>query len=93
ILSDPIFGDMISWEESGSRFVISNPKEFASQVLPKYYETSKFASFSRQLNIYNFYRISDRRRTKQYSENSSIVYSHPHFQRAKPELLHHIHRK
>ncbi|KAK9760786.1 hypothetical protein K7432_014830, partial [Basidiobolus ranarum] len=60
--------------------------------LPQYYETSKLASFTRQLNIYGFERVSDRRRTKQSAATSSIVYSHQHFKRDQPNSLHLIQR-
>ncbi|KAK9760969.1 Heat shock transcription factor, variant 2 [Basidiobolus ranarum] len=83
---------MIAWEESGTRFIVKDQLNFASKVLPQYYETSKFASFSRQLNIYGFYRVSDRRRTKQCSDTSTIIYSHQHFIRDQPLSLHLIQR-
>ncbi|KAK9765309.1 hypothetical protein K7432_006463 [Basidiobolus ranarum] len=92
ILSEPKYSDMIAWERSGTRFIIKDTLSFASKVLPKYYETSKFTSFSRQLNIYGFHRISDRRRTKQSSEASTIIYSHQHFKRDHPDSLHLIQR-
>ncbi|KAK9674758.1 hypothetical protein K7432_016917, partial [Basidiobolus ranarum] len=65
---------------------------FASKVLPQYYETSKLTSFTRQLDIYGFERVSDRRRTKQSVVTSSIIYSHQYFKRDKPDSLHLIQR-
>ncbi|KAK9762578.1 hypothetical protein K7432_011559 [Basidiobolus ranarum] len=92
ILSEQKYTDIIAWEESGTRFIIKDQLTFASKVLPQYYETSKFASFSRQLNIYGFYRVSDQRRTKQCSDTSMIIYSHQHFMRGQPNSLHLIQR-
>ncbi|ORY07231.1 winged helix DNA-binding domain-containing protein, partial [Basidiobolus meristosporus CBS 931.73] len=91
-LSDLQYSDTIDWDKSGTRFIIKDPGNLASKVLPQYYETSKFASFSRQLNIYGFHRVSDRRRTKRDTNLSTIIYSHPHFRRNHPSSLHLIQR-
>ncbi|KAK9760109.1 hypothetical protein K7432_016200 [Basidiobolus ranarum] len=92
ILSEPSYCDMIAWEQSGTRFVIKDPISFASTVLPQYYETNKFTSFSRQLNIYGFHRVSDRRRTKQSQDTSAVIYAHRHFNRDERNSLHLIQR-
>ncbi|KAK9765310.1 hypothetical protein K7432_006464 [Basidiobolus ranarum] len=92
ILLEEKYSDMIAWELSGSRFIIKNPSLFASKVLPQYYKTNKFASFARQLNIYGFHRVSDRRRTKQNHTASIIIYSHQYFKRSQPNSLHLIQR-
>ncbi|KAK9761417.1 hypothetical protein K7432_013696 [Basidiobolus ranarum] len=92
ILSEPNYSHMIAWEQSGTRFIIKDSLEFASKVLPQYYETSKLTSFTRQLNIYGFERVSDRRRTKESVVASSIIYSHQYFKRDQPDFLHLIQR-
>lgn len=43
--------DIISWSDSGKAFRITNTAAFASEVLPKYFRTSKFSSFQRNLNL------------------------------------------
>ncbi|KAK9762177.1 Heat shock transcription factor [Basidiobolus ranarum] len=92
ILSEEKCFDTIAWELSGNRFIIKDPIIFASKVLPQYYKTNKFASFSRQLNIYGFHRVSDRRRAKQNHDTSAIIYSHQYFKRNQPDSLHLIQR-
>lgn len=42
---------IITWSDSGRAFRIHNVSLFASQVLPKYFRTSKFSSFQRNLNL------------------------------------------
>lgn len=42
---------IISWSESGKAFRILNVKLFCSQVLGKYFRTSKLSSFQRNLNL------------------------------------------
>ncbi|KAK9679536.1 hypothetical protein K7432_016246 [Basidiobolus ranarum] len=93
ILSEESYSDIIAWELSGTRFIIKDPINLASKVLPQHYETDKFTSFSRQLNIYGFYRHSDRRRSKQSGDKSMIIYSHRHFKRDQPNAFHLIQRR
>lgn len=44
-------------------FVVNHPAKFSSNVLPKYFKSSNFSSFVRQLHFYNF-RKDDARSTK-----------------------------
>ncbi len=39
-------------------FVVHNREAFVQLIMPVYFRMSKFASFQRQLNIYNFKRIT-----------------------------------
>lgn len=70
---------VISWSPSGKAFRIYNVKEFASTILPKYFRTTKFSSFQRNLNLYGF--------EKARRGADSDMYSHPSFQRDHPEEL------
>lgn len=51
--------DVASFLPHGRAFVIHNPKKFATEVMPKYFRMSRFSSFQRQLNLYDFRRIAD----------------------------------
>ena len=42
---------LIQWSKSGQAFHISDIDLFSSHVLPKYFRTSKFSSFQRNLNL------------------------------------------
>ena len=42
---------MIRWDDSGSAIVIAQPELLAQNVLYRVYKQSRFASFSRQLNV------------------------------------------
>ncbi len=39
-------------------FVVHNRKEFVQFIIPAYFRMSKFASFQRQLNLYDYKRIT-----------------------------------
>ena len=53
--------DMASFLPHGRAFAIHNPKQFASEIMHKYFRMSRFSSFQRQLNLYDFKRISEGR--------------------------------
>lgn len=70
---------IISWSTSGKAFRIYDVKGFASTILPKYFRTTKFSSFQRNLNLYGF--------TKARRGADSDMYAHPSFIRDRPDLL------
>ena len=43
--------DIASFLPHGRAFVIHRPKQFAEEVMPKYFRMSRFSSFQRQLNL------------------------------------------
>lgn len=83
ILNDNSLTHIVGWTEDGRAFAVKNVKEFSDQVLPKYFKHSNYASFVRQLNMYDFHKLRD-------EEN---VFRHNLFQRDKPHLLKDITRK
>lgn len=71
--------DIITWSESGKAFRILNVALFSSEVLPKYFRTSKFSSFQRNLNLYGFSKV---RRGP-----DTDMYAHASFVRGQAETL------
>ncbi|CAL5343967.1 unnamed protein product [Camellia sinensis] len=57
LVDDSTIDDVISWNEDGSTFIVWNPTEFASDLLPKYFKHNNFSSFVRQLNTYGFRKV------------------------------------
>ncbi|CAA2984450.1 heat stress transcription factor B-2a-like [Olea europaea var. sylvestris] len=57
LVNDNTIDDIISWNEEGSAFIVSNPTEFARDLLPKYFKHNNFSSFVRQLNTYGFRKV------------------------------------
>jgi len=85
ILENPCHQDLISWNQEGNAFIIKNVTEFTENVLPKYFKHSNFASFVRQLNLYDFHK-------SRYENNGSEFY-HKLFKRDEKQLLSEIKRK
>lgn len=52
MVEDPTTDETISWNDTGTAFVVWRPPEFARDLLPKYFKHSNFSSFVRQLNTY-----------------------------------------
>mmetsp|Transcript_2352 Transcript_2352/g.4387 ORF Transcript_2352/g.4387 Transcript_2352/m.4387 type:complete len:429 (-) Transcript_2352:885-2171(-) len=76
---------IVSWVNNGTGFKVHNSKLFTEQVMPMYFDQTKYESFRRQLNLYCFARIS---RGPQRG-----VYSHPSFVSGRRELLSNVTRK
>ena len=85
IINDKQNNEVISWDASGRLIIVKNVHDFTENILPKYYKHNNFASFIRQLNLYDFHK----KRTK---TNENIFY-HQYFQRDHKELLTLIKRK
>jgi HSF-type DNA-binding len=51
--------DIASFMPHGRAFAIHKPAEFTKDIMPKYFRMSRFNSFQRQLNLYDFQRISE----------------------------------
>jgi HSF-type DNA-binding len=50
--------DIASFLPHGRAFAIHKPREFAANVLPRYFRMGHFTSFQRQLNLYDFQRVT-----------------------------------
>jgi len=73
ILDENAHSEVIHWLPHGRGFLISNKKRFAEEILPKYFKESKYTSFTRRLNRWNF--------VIQTHGRSKASYFHPSFVR------------
>ena len=48
------FSDVISWMPEGRSFKVHSKARFTAEVMPLYYESCKFKSFQRSLNLWGF---------------------------------------
>lgn len=51
LLERPENHHMIRWDAQGEHIIVERPEQLALHVLPSIYRQSRFASFSRQLNV------------------------------------------
>lgn len=60
MLEDTSFAHVVSWGPRGDCFVVKDMNEFTKSILPRMFKHSNFASFVRQLNKYDFHKVSPR---------------------------------
>jgi len=80
MISDEQNSSLIRWTRDGKAFVITNRKKLAETLLPLYFkkQTIKYRSFTRRLNRWGFVCC--------ISSQDTCIYSHPLFQRDRPDL-------
>jgi len=76
--------EIASYLPHGRAFAIHKPNEFVKKIMPKYFRMSRFSSFQRQLNLYEFMRITD--------GPDKGAYFHELFHRGRPILASQIRR-
>jgi hypothetical protein len=76
---------IVSFNDTGTCFLIHKPGLFISDIMPRYFTTSKMASFQRQLNLYGFRRIA--------GGVDKGGYWHEHFIRGRKSMCKNVRRK
>mmetsp|Transcript_25115 Transcript_25115/g.52625 ORF Transcript_25115/g.52625 Transcript_25115/m.52625 type:complete len:237 (+) Transcript_25115:698-1408(+) len=66
ILTNPALQDVVAWAPHGRSWRILKPRDFEVNVLPRYFEHSKFSSFVRQANGWGFRRLAQGRDRNAY---------------------------
>ncbi|KAJ2763593.1 hypothetical protein IWQ57_005521, partial [Coemansia nantahalensis] len=94
MVNDSQYQYLISWNFSGTSFIVCNIMEFSRELLPKHFKHNNFSSFVRQLNMYGFHKVNKSPRGhRTMAENQIWEFSHPKFVRDRPDLLDQIKRK
>ena len=57
ILDNTTYKEIIYWNKEGKGIIIANVNEFSTMILPKYFRSSTYSSFVRQLNLYGYHKI------------------------------------
>lgn len=76
-------------------FVVKDPDEFASQIIPQYFDHNKFSSFARQLNFYGFRKMQSKPiRNSDFDANTAkhVTFYNENFKRGRHDLLKKIQR-
>ncbi|KAJ1310891.1 hypothetical protein OPQ81_009406 [Rhizoctonia solani] len=85
LLERPEYQSMIRWDTAGEQIIVERPEQLALHVLPSIYRQSRFASFSRQLNIYGFMRkVNLRNVDPAIDDPDASTWSHPTLNRNSP---------
>eukprot|EP00475_Leptophrys_vorax_P031298 TRINITY_DN47358_c0_g1_i1.p1 TRINITY_DN47358_c0_g1~~TRINITY_DN47358_c0_g1_i1.p1 ORF type:complete len:461 (+),score=102.47 TRINITY_DN47358_c0_g1_i1:43-1425(+) len=84
MVEEPSTQDIISWAHDGKSFVVHDKERLQTVVLPTRFKHSNFASFVRQLNLYNFIKIGEANRYQWY---------HQYFRKGQRSMLCHIKRR
>ena len=78
ILNEDCYKGIMEWLPDGSGFVILNKKRCQKEVLPLYFKLTKYSSFTRRLNRWNF--------MLRKHGHSKALYFHPFFTMTDPQL-------
>lgn len=70
--------DIISWLPHGRAFLVYSVDRLVDELMPQYFNQSKYSSFQRQLHMYHFQRITAGR--------DKGAYHHPSFLRGRSDL-------
>ena len=86
--------DIISWSDDGAVVEIHNKQQLEEKILPQFYKHSSYSNFIRQLNMYNFRKIVNYKKTDTQKEHKDIVYyKNPNFIKNNIESIQSIERK
>lgn len=78
------YSDIVSFLPNGKSFMIHKPKAFAQEIMPRFFKTSRFTSFQKQLSLYGF------KRARHGLDVGAI--RHQHFRRDDQKLVAKIQR-
>mmetsp|Transcript_19140 Transcript_19140/g.32774 ORF Transcript_19140/g.32774 Transcript_19140/m.32774 type:complete len:396 (-) Transcript_19140:229-1416(-) len=56
VLCQKEFNDIIAWLPDGKSFTILRPKAFVNEILPQFFKSAKYSSFTRKLHRWGFQR-------------------------------------
>lgn len=89
--------NIISWNTRGDAFKITDVEALETSILGKYFITTKYQSFQRQMRNYGFVRWSGlpvrNNESTTNRKSTPIFFKHEFFKRGRPDLLQNIKRR
>jgi len=82
--------EKVSWSKDGSIFHIYDKDYFEKNIQTKYYSSTSFSSFVRQLNFYQFKKVPNE---EDKESKNHLCFHHQFFTRDNPEDMYFITRK
>lgn len=79
VLSQKEYTDIITWLPDGKSFTIIRPKSFVTEILPGFFKSSKYSSFTRKLHRWGFQR--------HLRGEDAGAFFHKHFIRGRLDLV------
>jgi len=73
------FSHIVSWNSTGTGFMVHDKDYFTKDIVPHYFNLTKYKSFQRQLSLYGFQRVT-------VGPNKGLRY-HEKLRRGKIELV------
>jgi len=77
-LSQSDLSHAIAWLPNGKMFEVTSPTKLVEDILPRFFQETKFESFDRKLRRWGFKRVM--------KGSSELIYHHPMFLRDDPEI-------
>ncbi|KAI9492345.1 hypothetical protein BDB00DRAFT_728230, partial [Zychaea mexicana] len=95
MVDDSATDSLIRWSADGASFIVERHELFAKTILPRFYKHNTFASFVRQLNMYDFHKIPAVQQGVLFPDTEREIweFSHANFRRGRQDLLMLVTRK
>jgi hypothetical protein len=90
-IQDTQDASLVSFLPHGRAFIVNDVERFVKEILPRYYKHGSWLSFTRQLSLYGFRRLSTGSRSSEYGAKQGAYY-HELFLRGHKGLCVHMRR-